>query len=351
MRLNFLYLLAVVLLVASLHCTSDNDSNVSSWVSPETDKSINLGDKITFQVKPAGDTKPDSIVYFVDALRMASSTNTNPVSVNSDSLTLGNKSLIAKIYKAGQAEEITTNITIRSALIPIKFEYTIVKTLPHDTASYTEGLEYHNGFLYESDGEYKTSSIRKVDPNSGKVIQVTPIKDSIFAEGIAVIDNKILMLTYREKIAREYDVNTLKLIREFPFMYAIEGWGMCLVGDRIYYTDSSNTIHILNKNTYQEEGYIEVYDQNGPVQQVNELEYINGQLYANIYQSERVIIINPKNGQVTGEIDFSNLYPELDRLRDNPYSDVLNGIAWDAKGKRLFVTGKKWTKMFQVVIK
>ena len=349
MRLNILYFSTGVLLLASVHCTSDSVSNVSSWVNPGTDNSINLGDKITFQVKPAGDTKPDSVVYFVNALRVASSTNADAILVNSDSLTLGNKSLVAKIYRAGQVEEITTNITIRSSLVPKRFEYTVVKTLPHDTASYTEGLEYHNGLVYESDGLYKESSIRKVDPNTGKVLQVTPIKDSIFVEGITIIDDKILMLTWKEKIAREYDLNTLKLIREFPFQYAIEGWGMCLVGDKIYYTDSSNTIHILNKTTYQEEGYIEVFDQNGPVQQVNELEYINGKLYANIYQSERVIIINPKNGQVTGEIDFANLYPQ--RTIDNPTADVLNGIAWDAKGKRLFVTGKKWSKMFQIVIK
>lgn len=351
MRLKFIYFSTVVLLIAFVHCTRDNNSNSSSWVSPETDKSINLGDKITFQVKPSGDSKPDSIVYFVDAIRMASSTNTKSVTVNSDSLALGNRSLSAKIYTAGKAEEITTSLTIRSALVPKKFDYAVVKTLLHDTASYTEGLEYHNGFLYESDGLYKESSIRKVDPNTGKVVQVTSIKDSIFAEGIAILGDKILMLTWKEKIAREYDLKSLKLIREFPFQYALEGWGMCLVGDKIYYTDSSNTIHILNKNTYQEEGYLEVFDQNGPVQQVNELEYINGQLYANIYQSDRVVIINPKNGQVTGEIDFSNLYPELDRLKDYSQADVMNGIAWDAKGKRLFVTGKKWAKMFQIVVK
>ena len=354
MRLKFLYFSAAILLTASIHCAPDGNSNTSSWVSPETDKSINLGDKITLQIKPVGDGKVDSIVYFIDTVRMASSVNASAISVNSDSLPLGNRALTAKVYKAGKAEEITAYLTIRSALMPKKLTYSVVSTYPHDTASYTEGLEYHNGFLYESDGGVNESSLRKTDIKSGKILQLTPIP-KIFAEGIVITDEKILQLTYTENIALEYDLNTLKKIREFPVQNPRQGWGLCTDGRNIYNTDGSSTIYILNKDNYVQKGYIEVFDHNGPVEKLNELEYINGQLYANIFTENRVVIINPKNGQITGEIDFSALYPPLRRLKDNPFSDtsndVLNGIAWDAKGKRLFVTGKKWAKMFQVVVK
>ena len=348
MRFKFLYFSAFILLFISCNCTSDSkisSSKISSWVSPEADKSINLGDKISLQVKPM-EAKPDSIVYFIDTIKMASSKNTAAVSVNSDSLALGNRALIAKIYKDGQAEEITTNLTIRSGLTPRKFTYSVAQTFPHDTSSYTEGLEYYNGFLYESDGEYGASSLRKTDVSRGKVLQLTPV-EKVFAEGITIIDDKILMLTYRENIGMEYDLKTLKKIREFPMQYQREGWGLCTNGTNIYNSDGSSSIYILNKDNYMQKGYLEVFDQNGPVQQLNELEFINGSIYANIYQSDRVVIINPKNGQVTGEIDFANLYPTGNR---NANANVLNGLAWDAKGKRLFVTGKKWNKLFQIEI-
>ena len=351
MRSKILYFAALVSLFISFQCTSDNpDSTVSTWVSPETDQSINLGDKIKFAVKPAGGVKIDSIVYFIDAIRITSASNVNAISVASDSLPLGNRALSAKIYKGATPEEITTSLTIRSALVPKKYAYSVVQTFPHDTASYTEGLEFHNGFLYESDGEYKGSSLRKTEIKTGKVLQLTPIPETtIFAEGIVINDDKILMLTYQENIAIEYDLKTLKRIREFPTQYQREGWGLCTDGTNIYNTDGSSSIYILNKENYMQKSYLEVFDQNGPVDSLNELEYVDGRLYANIYQSERVVIINPKNGQITGEIDLSSLYPK--RIIDNPNADVLNGIAWDANNKRLYLTGKKWAKLFQIAIK
>jgi len=144
----------------------------------------------------------------------------------------------------------------------------------------------------------------------------------------------------------EFDLNSLKLLREFPSQYQREGWGLCNDGKVIYCTNGSNSIFILNKDTYMQENSIEVYDQNGPVSQLNELEFIDGQIYANIYDSSRIVIIDPANGQVTGEVDLTDLYP--DRTMTDLDGFVLNGIAWDSKGKRLFVTGKKWDKLFQI---
>ena len=218
----------------------------------------------------------------------------------------------------------------------------------HDTSSYTQGLEFHGGYLYESDGLTGESSIRKTDPATGKVLQMTKVRDELFAEGITIVGDKILMLTYQNNVSLEYDLNSLKLLREFPNQYQREGWGLCNDGKVIYSSDGSNTIYILNKDTYMQEGSIEVYDQNGPVRELNELEFIDGRIYANIYNSNRIVIIDPANGQVTAEVDLSELYADSVRAMKDFDGFVLNGIAWDSKGKRLFVTGKKWDKLFQI---
>lgn len=326
------------------HCAGDTEKTeeTSTFVSPQAGRTINVGDTINLQVKL--NDKADSVVYFADGERLSNSVGEKPVSIQTDKLALGVKAITAKIYREGaEPEEISTSITLKSSLVPVKIQYTVVQQFKHDTESYTQGLEYHNGFFYESDGLVGESSVRKVEPATGKVLQMTPV-DNVFAEGITIIGDKILMLTYTENLNMEFDLKTLKLLRQYQTPYARQGWGLCNDGSKIYNSDGSNVLHILNKDTYMEEGYIEVYDNNGPVSSLNELEYIDGLIYANIYESDRIVIINPANGQVTAEIDLSELYPDLSRDPDL----VLNGIAWDAAGKRLFVTGKKWDKLFQI---
>ncbi|WP_051189395.1 glutaminyl-peptide cyclotransferase [Daejeonella oryzae] len=344
----FYILLLFVFIISG--CTSDGNSPKSSgWISPEAGTGFNLGEKVKLEISLA-DPAIDSIVYYADGVRLLKSADQKAVSIATDTLPLGLRSLTAKIYKAGtDPEEVSTNIVLKSTLIPKKYTYKIVKEFNHDVSSFTQGLEYLNGFLYESDGgnteETGHSSLRKVEISSGRVIQKTDLDPAIFAEGITIIDDKILQLTYRENIGLLYDLKTLKLIKQFNTQYPREGWGLCFDGKRIYNSDGTNSIYFLNKDTFNQEGSIEVYDQNGPVSQLNELEYIDGMIYANIWQTDRIVIINPRNGQVTAEIDMTGLFPSR-----NPEADVLNGIAWDAKGKRLFVTGKKWAKLFQVTI-
>lgn len=325
-------------------CAGDGKKTeeTSSFISPEAGRTINVGDTMNLQVKL--NDKADSVVYFADGERISNSVDEKAVSIQTDKLALGMKAITAKIYRKGEEpEEISTSITLKSSLIPVKLEYTVVQQFKHDTESYTQGLEFYNGFFYESDGLVGQSSVRKVEVSTGKVLQMT-IVENVFAEGITIIGDKILMLTYTENVNYEFDLKSLKILRQYPTPYSRMGWGLCNDGSKIYNSDGSNVIHILNKDTYMEEGYIEVYDNNGPVDSLNELEYIDGMIYANIYESDRIVIINPSNGQVTAEIDLSALYPDPSRDPDL----VLNGIAWDAAGKRLFVTGKKWDKLFQI---
>lgn len=333
----------------SLQCTNNNSTAKKriTWKLPEAGTQINLGEKAHLELEVPEATKYDSIVYLIDTTKVIVTKDTNPQVITTDNMALGSRLITARIFINGEFEEVSTNIVLKSSLIPKKLDYKVVNVFPHDTSSYIEGLEYHKGFFYESAGEYGNSSLRKVDITTGRVLQETTIRPEIFAEGITIVGDKILQLTYKENLGIVYDLNTLKPIKEFPCQNPREGWGLCFDGKRIYNTDGSNVIYFLNKNTFQQEGYIEVYDHNGSLTHLNELEYIDGKLYANVFMSDRIVVINPQNGQVIEELDLSGLYPINKRNRN---SDVLNGIAWDKQGKRLFVTGKKWDKLFQLKV-
>jgi len=171
------------------------------------------------------------------------------------------------------------------------------------------------------------------------------LDSAVFGEGISIVGDKILQLTYHEKIGYVYDKTTFKLLSTFPDPFAAEGWGMCFDGTKLYMDDSSNRLWFLDKNTYKVNGFVDVYDDKGPVNSINELEYIDGKIYANVWQTNNIIVIDPKTGAVIEKIDLTSLYPEDKR---SPNADVLNGIAYDSTGKRIFITGKKWPHLYQV---
>jgi glutamine cyclotransferase len=268
---------------------------------------------------------------------------------------LGPRVITARVYQAGKDQEISTNIVLLPAKAPVLYTYKVIKVFPHDTSCYTEGLLYQDGFLYESGGGYAEppkgqekdgqSSLRKVDLNTGKVLQKVLLDPKVFGEGISIVGNKIIQLTWKEKIGYVYDKDSFKLLNTFTNNVGAEGWGMCFDGKKLYMDDSSNRIWFLDKDNYRQIGYIDVYDDKGAVDSINELEYIEGKLYANVYRTNNILVIDPKTGAVLEKIDLTNLYPEDKRT---PNADVLNGIAYDAQGKRIFVTGKKWPNLYQV---
>ncbi|TAE35176.1 MAG: glutaminyl-peptide cyclotransferase [Sphingobacteriales bacterium] len=338
------FFLCCIFIIASCKTNTNSSSKNSTFIYPEAGTLVKAGESIAVKLLFAGGVV-DSVQYFVDSTKINSSTDTaSAISVNTKLLNLGSRLITAKIFRKGQSEQVATNIIVGSAKIPANYSFKIIHTYPHDTASYTEGLEYHNGFLYESDGEYGASSLRKTTIE-GKVLQKTDLPAKYFGEGIAIIGNKIIQLTYKEGLGLVYDKNTFKLLSTFPYNHTVEGWGLAYNGTTIYNTDGSNKIYKLNNSTYQSIGFIEVYDDKGPVTQLNELEWVNGKLYANIYTSDLVAIINPQTGEVEAYINLITL-PKGNVQDEN--NDVLNGIAYDAQGKRLFVTGKKWPTLFQI---
>ena len=226
---------------------------------------------------------------------------------------------------------------------PVEYAYQIVKVFPHDREAYTQGLQYHQGFLYEGTGLNGRSSLRKVQLETGKVLRSIPLSAEFFGEGIAVIGDEIAQLTWRHGVGFVYGLDDFRLRRKFS--YSGEGWGLATNGREIFMSDGTADIRVLDPRTFAEKSRFTVRDGGHPVTQLNELEWVEGEIYANVYQTERIARIAPRSGQVTGWIDMNGLLSPVIRSGS---VDVLNGIAYDAAGKRLFVTGKLWPSVFQI---
>lgn len=223
------------------------------------------------------------------------------------------------------------------------YSYRIVNVYPHDNAAYTQGLVYENGFLYESTGRYGFSSLRKVELETGAVLQSHELPAEYFGEGITIFDNKIYQLTWKSYTGFIYDKESFLFLDNF--YYSSEGWGITYDGIHFIISDGTAVLHFLDPKTYEEIRQVTVYSEDGPVLNLNELEYIKGEIFANVLPTDRIARINPQTGKVTGWIDLSGL---LGAEAHHPQIDVLNGIAYDSENKRLFVTGKLWPKLFEI---
>ena len=226
---------------------------------------------------------------------------------------------------------------------PIPYSYVLVNTYPHDSNAFTEGLVFTDGVLYESTGLPGASSLRRVDLTTGAVQQEVNLNAKYFGEGIAVVNGSIVQLTWQSGVGFVYDKNTFELKGNFSIQG--EGWGLTYDGNKLILSNGSSTLTFLDPTTFQPVGTINVKDNGTPIPNLNELEYINGDVYANIWLEEKIAIINPRNGEVQGYIDLSGIY------RPHGSDDVLNGIAYDQTTGRLFVTGKNWPNLYQITIK
>ena len=228
--------------------------------------------------------------------------------------------------------------------IPV-YSYEVVTVYPHDRGAFTEGLFYRDGYLYESTGMNGASSIRKVELKSGRIVQQHDLPRAFFGEGIVDWKNKLIAVTWRTQHGFVLDIDDLNKV-EREFSYPGEGWGMTRNDKNLLLSDGTPTIRLLDPQTLQQTGTIEVTAQGRPVDQINELEWIKGEVYANLWQTQRIARIDPKTGKVTAWIDLTGLLSHADR--EAVGADVLNGIAYDAKADRLFVTGKYWPNVFEI---
>jgi glutaminyl-peptide cyclotransferase len=225
---------------------------------------------------------------------------------------------------------------------PPVFTYRVIRSYPHDRRAFTQGLIYRKGFLYEGTGMNGQSGVRKVKLETGEVLQVHAIPRQYFGEGITEWHGSIIQLTWQSEIGFVYDIATFQQTKTFA--YRGEGWGLTNDGTRLIMSDGSSSLRFLDPETFEETGRLRVRDQNGPVENLNELEYVRGEIFANVWHSERIARISPKDGRVTGWIDLAGLLPPM----EHGGADVLNGIAYDEAGRRLFVTGKWWPRLFEI---
>lgn len=317
----------------SLTINGKFDKNTSMYSIPK-DKLLEL------EIKNSKNLTIDSVIYHYN------NTKADATIALSNSK-LGIQEVSARVYYDGTSQKVTQTIQVLNDEAPKIYAFEIVNEYPHDITSYTQGLEFFNGELYESTGQRGESKLRKVDYKTGNVIKNVDLERRYFGEGLSILNNKIYQLTWEGGKGFIYDIESFEKQKEFSYNQSKEGWGICNDGKVLYKSDGTEKIWTLDPETLEEREYIQSYTNKGKIVGINELEWVNGKIYANRYQLDGVAIINPENGAIEGVIDFRSLKKKVTQHQG---LDVLNGLAWNSKTNTLFVTGKRWDKLFEVKI-
>jgi len=290
----------------------------------------------------------DSVKFFINGKQIQSKEKTF-IEVNTKEFGIGKHAISALVYYPGGNKKENNSFEVLPENEPAIYDYKIINEYPHDAKAYTQGLEYHNGFLYETTGQRGESSLRKVEITTGKVLQKIKIDDKYFGEGMTIFNNKIYWLTWTSKKGFIYNLDTFEKEGEFNYNKSVEGWGLTHNETELIKTDGTNKIWFLNPEDLSEKRHIEAYTNKYAVTSLNELELINGKLYANKYQQNVIVIIDIETGIVEGIANLTDLKKEMEKTQKlAPEDEVLNGIAFDAENNRLFVTGKRWGKLFEI---
>jgi len=306
-----------------------------------------LGAIISLSAKARDDAETiDSLRWFVNG-RWLKTTKGEDVTWNTVEQTTGTQRIESVAYYAsGQRENVMTSIVLLAPNPPKQYTYRVMQVFPHDTKAYTQGLLFDDGFLYESTGIKGESTLCKVNLQTGEPVQVANLPKEFFGEGLALVDDKLIQLTYQEQVAFVYQKSDFKLLNRIRYPMR-EGWGLTYDGTHLLMTDGTATLYFLDREYLAEVRRIEVCDDKGKVQNLNELEYINGELWANEYLTDNILRIDPKTGVVLGRIDMKGLLKSSDIISG---TDVLNGIAYDEKTGKIYVTGKNWPKLFEIQV-
>ena len=345
---NYNFLFVILLGISLSNCVSKKKGENSIFTFDESafKAKYHSQDSMELGILNANSKTVDSVVYYNNDMKIGYKKGLDKLMFNLKDQRLGYQNLKAVVYFEGENSVATTRIEIVSNVEPKLLNYTIVNTYPHDTASFTEGLEFYKDTLYESIGLYKKSKLLKTDYKTGKIYKSLKLDDMYFGEGITFINNKLYLLTWQEKTGFIYNVNTWKLEKTFTYDKDIEGWGMTNDGKYIYQTDKTEKIWRMNPNTQKMIDYVNVYSGDSKVKAINELEWINGKIYTNVWEKEAIAVVDPKTGAVEGILDMSGLRKYINAKP----TDYLNGIAYNPKTKTIFVTGKNWDKMFEITV-
>ena len=327
-----------LIFLSVLNCNSDITGGFKILIN-SSNSSISLDNEITIDIKSSTNKVIDSVNYFLNDIK-----TTNKIKLNDNKV--GENLAKVDIYSNGKKFSLNKKFDIFSNIKPELMTYEIVEEYRHDQEAYTKGLEIYNNFLFESTGLNGKSSVRKINMKSGEILDIINLDYEYFGEGLTILNDRIYQLTWKNRIGFIYDLD-LNKIATFNYKNSQEGWGLCNDGEYLYKSDGTSKIWRLNPNTLEEIDFVDVMTDKSRIKNINELEFIDGKIYANTYQFNRdvVIVINPSNGVVEKVIDFSGI---RDKVLQTPDIDVMNGIAYN-RGK-IFVTGKNWNKVFEVKV-
>ncbi|MEK9756264.1 MAG: glutaminyl-peptide cyclotransferase [Bacteroidota bacterium] len=334
MKYSLVFLISFILINCQTSINKDFKISIIT-----DDKIISYGDDIKINIESKSNIIIDSVKYFLNDVRVKNEFTISNVK-------LGTNSARAEVFSGGKKIELTKEFDIFSDTKPNILNYEIINEYSHDKEAYTQGLEFYNNILYESTGLNGKSTLRKVDLNSGDILNNINLEYEYFGEGITILNDRIFLLTWKNKIGFIYDLD-FKKIGSFNYDKSQEGWGLTNDGKYIYKSDGTSKIWKLDPYNLEEIDFIEVMTDKSRIKSINELEYINGKIFANTYQQNRdvILIINSKSGKVESIINFSGI---RDYLEADNNTDVMNGIA-ENDGK-LYVTGKNWNKLFEIKI-
>lgn len=342
------YRLIVVLLFFS--CTGNKESKLLL----EAPKKAIINKPFKVIVKKDVDFIIDSLHYYLNDKRVKIENN-SLLSVNIKASLVGSNSVTALIFYPQRTKKITKSVEVFADRIPKTYTYKLINSYPHDSEAYTQGLEYHDGFLYETTGQRGKSTLRKIDLKTGGSVTKIKLSDKYFGEGMSIYNDKIYWLTWQSRIGKIYDLKTFKFIKDFTYYYSNEGWGLTHNEVELIKSDGTHRIWFLDPKELEEKRSIQAYTNTRKVSLLNELEMIEGKIFANHWVTSKpikstIVIIDPKTGIVDGLINLEGLREEISKEQKLNEEMVLNGIAYDSINKRLFVTGKNWNRIFEIKI-
>ena len=350
-KFNLLLLLSLNFLFFSCGSNNGNKKSDFSLQLAENKSEFKHNETLKASISNKENKTIDSVGFYLGNSYIKSSNNTGDLTYDLKDALLGSQTLKAIVYTEGTTDTLQQALKIMNAQAPKVYTYEVVNTYPHSTESYTQGLEFHNDTLYESTGQYGRSKLKKVDLESGEVLNEISIAEEYFAEGITILNDKIFQLTWQEGEGFIYDLHSFEKTGTFAYNQSKEGWGLCNNGEQIFKSDGTEKIWILDPETLAEKTFIQPTTNNSIKSKFNELEWVDGMICANTYQIPSVAIINPKSGGIEGIISFKGLQEKLGNLDSlDPRNDVLNGIAYNSNTGKLYVTGKKWDTLFEVKI-
>ncbi len=313
----------------------------------EHKKQVTLNNTLQVTLKETENKSVDKVQFFINGKEITA--NNTTANINTKDLGVGMYKLSALVFYGDKTAKKNSFFEVLANKKPKVYGYKIINEYPHDTKAYTQGLEYYNGFLYETTGRRGQSTLRKVAIKTGEVLQKVAIDNKYFGEGMTIFNNKIYWLTWQSKKGFVYNLDTFKQEKEFTYNNSKEGWGLTHNNASLIKSDGTNKIWFLDPDTLEEKKSIAVYTNKYAINNLNELELINGKIYANKYQQNAIVIIDPKTGIVEGIANLTSLEKEMKKTQQLVARDeVLNGIAFDAENNRLFVTGKNWGKLFEI---